>query len=282
MSGIQSHITIAFPVKSPADAKALADKLPLLMPAFAKAQDAVGSVHYSRFLALDETLFFIADIDGNIETLSGDLAKSAGPVFDVIFEHVGNPPPTPVADNSEPFIKWVKHQNIDPLVVYSAFENSSVQDIKSCARAAAFTGNIEQHPLLLSLPLKSTLKAFILDEVVLKSAKSKMNEGATFVGTLHFAHFVPLENHHLGFFTVFDGSFEKYIEDFTEKIAPVFDLLFEYVSDPSPTPVAKNPEAFLNYVAANDIAPIGFYSAYPGLAVQDIKALLVDAKGRIA
>jgi hypothetical protein len=68
----------------------------------AKAQDAIGSVHYSRFLPLDdETLLFLADIDGDLEKLSQDLATAAGPVFDAIFEHVNNPPPTPVASNFE-------------------------------------------------------------------------------------------------------------------------------------------------------------------------------------
>ena len=52
MSGTQGHITITFPIKSPADAKTIAEELPLLMPNFAKAQDAIGTVHYSRFLAL--------------------------------------------------------------------------------------------------------------------------------------------------------------------------------------------------------------------------------------
>ena len=50
---------------------------------------------------------------------------------------------------------------------------------------------------------------------------------------------MPLADTHLGFFTVFDGTFEKYIGDFTEKIGPVFDLMFKYVSDLPPTPVAR-------------------------------------------
>ena len=279
MSGIQSHLTIAFPIKSPTDAKALAEELPPLMPDFAKAQDTVGTVHYSRFLVLgDKTLLFLADIDGEEEKLSGDLAKCAGQVFDAIFKHVENPPPTPVASNSEAFIKWVKHHNIHPAIVYSACGNSSVQEIKACARAAGFTSSCEQHPLLVSLPLKSSLKAFTLEELVLRAAKGKMDKGADSVGTLHFCHFVPLADDHLGFFTVFDGAFDKYIEDFTEQMGPVFDVLFEYVADPPPTPVAKNADAFLKYATASDLSPIGFYRAYPGLAVQDIKTLLADAK----
>ena len=279
MSATQSHITISFPIKSPADAKAVAEELPPLMPDFAKAQDAVGSVHYSRFLPLDdETLLFLADIDGEPEKLSGDLAKSAGPVFDAIFKHVVDPPPTPVASNSDAFIKWVKQHSTDPLIAYSAFENASVQNIKSTAGAAGFKGSGEQHPLLISLPMKSKLKAFVFEEVVLKAAKKKMVEGADSIGTLHFAHFVPLADTHLGFFTIFDGSFDKYIGDFTEKIGPVFDLMFKYVRDPPPTPVAKNAKAFLDYSGAMDRPDIGFYSAYPGVAVQDVRALLADAK----
>jgi hypothetical protein len=279
MSSTQSHITIIFPVKSPADAKAVAEELPPLMPDFAKAQDAIGTIHYSRFLALDDTtLFFIADIDGDLETVSGDLAKSAGPVFDTIFKHVDSPPPSPVANNPSAFVDWVRHHSTNPLIAYSAFANASVQDIKSSARAAGFTGSGEQHPLLISLPMASKLKAFVFEDVVIKAAASKMTAGADSVGTLHFAHFVPLANTHLGFFTIYDGTFEKYMADFTEKIGPVFDLMFKYVSNPSPTPVAQNAEAFLDYATAMNRPAIGFYCAYPGVAVQDVRALLADAK----
>ena len=124
-------------------------------------------------------------------------------------------------------------------VTYIAYGDTSVQDIKSAAHAAAFTGSGEQHPLLISMPMKSKLKAFIFEDVVLKAANKQMTEGANAVGTLHFAHFVPLADTHLGFFTIYDGTFEKYMQDFTEKIGPVFDLMFKYVSDPPPTPWRK-------------------------------------------
>ena len=249
------------------------------MADFAKAQDAIGSVHYSRFLPFDDnSLIFLADIDGELEKLSGDLAKSAGPVFDAIFKHVADPPPTPMASNSDAFIKWVKEHSSNPLIVYSAFGNASVQDIKAATRAAAFKGSSEQSPLLIALPMKSKLSAFIFEDVILKAAAKKMTEGADSIGTLHFAHFVPLADTHLGFFTIFDGTFEKYIGDFTEKIGPVFDLMFKYVSDPPPTPVAKNAKAFLDFSGAMNRPGIGYYSAYPGLAVQDVRALLADAK----
>ena len=246
---------------------------------FAKAEDTIGTVHYSGFVVLgDNTLLFLADIDGDEDDLIGCLAKSSGPVFDAIFEHVQNPPLTPVASNSEALLKWVKDHTTQPLTAYSACENSSVQEIRSRARAAAFRGSSEQHSLLHYLHIKSNRKAFALQHVVLKAALSKMKEGADSIGTLHFAHFVPLPSNRLGFFAIFDGSFEKYTYDFAEKLGPVFDTLFEFVSDPPPTPVEKNPQAFYKWAVANNLPPIGFYSAYPGLAVQDIKALLTDLK----
>jgi hypothetical protein len=51
--GIQSHLTLAFPIKSPADATALAQQLPPLMPDTFKALDVIGTVHYSRFVVLN-------------------------------------------------------------------------------------------------------------------------------------------------------------------------------------------------------------------------------------
>ena len=38
--------------------------------------------------------------------LMTELAKQAGLVFDAIFQHVENPPPTPVANNAEAFVEW--------------------------------------------------------------------------------------------------------------------------------------------------------------------------------
>ena len=95
----QSHLVIDFPIKAPANAKALADELPPLMPDLAKAQDDLGTVHFSRFMVEgDEKLLFLSDIDGEVDEHIERLVESAGPVFDAIFEHVDDPPATPVAE----------------------------------------------------------------------------------------------------------------------------------------------------------------------------------------
>ncbi len=47
----QNHLTVSFPLKSPADAEALPEILQPMMPKLFKAEDAIGTVHYSRFTA---------------------------------------------------------------------------------------------------------------------------------------------------------------------------------------------------------------------------------------
>src|SRR5580658_6324851 len=103
----QSHFTLSFPLKQPSDPKALSDQLTDMMPALLTAEDSIGTIHYSRFTVLSEkTLLFLGDFDGEFGQLMAALAQHAGPVFDAIFEHVVNPPPTPVAEHADAFVEW--------------------------------------------------------------------------------------------------------------------------------------------------------------------------------
>src|SRR5438094_7012472 len=118
----QSHFTLSFPLKSPADAKALEELLPPMMPGLFQAEDAIGTIHYSRFTLLsDKTLLFLGDFDGEFSQLMADLARQAGPVFDAIFEHVDNPRSTPVADNAHAFVEWTAGQLLHPVNLYTAY-----------------------------------------------------------------------------------------------------------------------------------------------------------------
>ena len=85
-------------MKSPADGQALRDKLPGVLPAFSKAADAVGALHYYRLIALDDKQFlFIAEYDGELEAILRAMATKFGPIFDGILSHVDAPPRMPVA-----------------------------------------------------------------------------------------------------------------------------------------------------------------------------------------
>ena len=260
----QSHLVVDFPIAGPANAKALPEELPPVMPDLAKAQDDLGTVHFSRFMVEgDEKLLFISDIDGEVDQHIERLVAVAGPVFDAIFEHVDDPPASPVADNPDRAVKWLKHHVREPLDTYFAYEDASVQDIKACARAAGFTGNASQSPLLTYLSIKSRLQGFAL-KLAARSVRDEGHEGSDSVGTLHFAHWVPFEHNHLGFFTVYDGSLEKYIQDFAEKISPVFDALFPHVQGAPPTPVAKHAEAFYQWALGQQLPTDRVLQRLPG------------------
>src|SRR5258708_12330061 len=116
----QSHFTLNFPLKSPADAKALAEQLPPLMPGLFQAAETIGTIHYSRFTILSEkTLLFLSDFDGEFGQLMADLANAAGPVFDAIFLHVDNSPPIPVANNAAAFLTLTAEHLFLPFIVFT-------------------------------------------------------------------------------------------------------------------------------------------------------------------
>ena len=267
----QNHFTLSFPLKSPADAKAVAEQLPPMMPGLFQATDTIGTIHYSRFTVLSEkTLLFLGDFDGELNQLMGELAKHAGPVFDSIFQHVDNPPPTPIADHADEFVEWTAHHVLTPVNLYTAYPGVTAKEIKAMASAAGLSGAGVLNPFLVILPIKSAL------------AFTGTTHDLDKVGTPHFAQFVPLEDHQVGFFTVYDGSFDTYIADFTKNIGEVFDLIFKFCINPPPSPCRKHLQEFIDFAAGANREPIGFYQAYPGLGVQDIHALIADSKTAVA
>jgi hypothetical protein len=278
----QNHFTLGFPLKSPADAGALAEQLPALMPGLFRATDAIGRVHYSRFTVLSEkTLLFLGDFDGECDQLMADLARLAGPVFDAIFGHVDHPPPTPVAANIDAFSRWTAAHLVRAVNLYTAYPEVTAKKIKALAAAADVSGGGELHPFLVILPIKSYLH-FIAVQLILRARGRGRTKDLDSVGTPHFAQFVPLENNQIGFFTVYDGSFDKYIADFTKNIGQVFDLIFKFTKNPPPSPCRKHLQEFIDFAAGANRVPIGFYQAYPGLSVQDIHALIADSKPQAA
>ena len=60
----QDHLVIDFPIRGPANAKALTEELSPLMPDLAKVQDDLGTVQYSSLsVEEEEKLLFLSDID---------------------------------------------------------------------------------------------------------------------------------------------------------------------------------------------------------------------------
>ncbi len=278
----QNHFTLSFPLKSPADAKAVAERLPPLMPELFKAADAIGTIHYSRFTILsDKTLLFLGDFDGDSSQLMANLARYAGPVFDTIFQHVQNSPAVPVASNVDSFVEWTSSHLIHPVSIYTAYPDVTAKQVKALASVTDATGGGEINPFLVILPMKSKL-ALIEAQLLLRARGHDTTKDLDAVGTPHFAQFVPLENNQVGFFTVYDGSFEKYIADLAMNIGPVFDLIFKFTKNPPPSPCRKHLQEFIDFVTVANRTPIGFYQGYPGLSVQGIHALIADSKSQSA
>src|SRR5882757_3261759 len=253
----QNHFTLSFPLRSPADAKALAEQLPGLMPGLFQATDAIGRVHYSRFTILSEkTLLFLGDFDGEFGQLMADFAKRVGPVFDAIFQHVDDPPSTPVAANVDAFVKWTKSHLIQAVNLYTAYPEVTAKEIKAMASAADVGGVGELRPFLVILPIRSYLH-FVAVKLILRARGKGTTKDLDKVGTPHFAQFVPLEDNQIGFFTVYDGSFDKYIADFTKNIGEVFDLIFKFTKNAPPSPCRKYLQEFVDFAAGANRTPIG-------------------------
>jgi hypothetical protein len=276
----QNHFTLRFPLKTPADAKALAEQLPPLMPEMFQGQDAIGTIHYSRFTLLsDKTLLFLGEFDGEFSQLMGEFAQHAGSVFDAVFQHVVDPPPTPVAQNAAAFVEWAADHLLAAVNLYTAYPDVTANEIKALAAAAGVVGAGDLNLFLVILPMKSRL-ADIETQLILRARGHGTTKDLDKVGTPHFAQFIPLEDNQIGFFTVYDGAFDKYISDFTKNIGPVFDLLFKFTKGAPPSPCRKYLQEFIDFAARANRPPIGFYQAYPGLSVQDIHALIADNKAQ--
>src|SRR3984893_7246527 len=128
----QNHFTLSFPLKSPADAKVLAEQLPPLMPGLFQAADTIGRIHSSRFAILDEkTLLFLGDFDGEFGELMADLAKAAGPAFHAIFLPVDRSPPTPVANTADAFVEWTAEHLLNAATLFSAYPDVTAKEIKA-------------------------------------------------------------------------------------------------------------------------------------------------------
>jgi hypothetical protein len=274
----QSHFTVSFPLTSPTDAEMVAEHLPSLMPRLFRAADTIGTIHYSRFTVLSQkTLLFLGDFDGEFNQLMREFAKQAGSVFDFIFQHVDDPPTIPVVGDADAFAEWMVNHLLISVNLYTAYPGATAKKIKALASAAGITGAGVLNTFLVILPIKSAL-AFTEIKLLLRARGRGTTQDLDKVGTPHFAQFVPLEDHQVGFFTVYDGSFDTYIADFTKNIGEVFDLIFKFCINPPPSPCRKHLQEFIDFAAGANRTPIGFYQAYPGLGVQDIHALIADSR----
>ena len=281
-TGGQGHLTIAFPMKSRAASSAVRDLMAGLQADLYEAADAVGTLHYCRFISLDdEAVYLLADFDGRLEAVLEGLAQHLGPILDPVLRHVSDAPPTPVASNVKEFVAWARAHSIRPFAEYSAYPGATARQIRSEAAESGVElelAGAKQLPLLVIMPMKGRVSIFAVS-AAFQVLMGYLKKGGDAVGTVHFAHLVKLPHNQVGFFTLYDGPFDKYTQDFADTLGPAFDLLFRFTKNPPPTPTSKHARPFSAWVKEHDLSPIAFYSGYPGLQVQDVKALLSAPAG---
>jgi hypothetical protein len=90
------------------------------------------------------------------------------------------------------------------------------------------------------------------------------------IGTIHFARWVIIDNDSRLLFTSnFDGSWENYLRDFSQKTPEGMDRIFGHC-DGYPDGGCRDFEAFKNYVAKYQVTTDLFYAAYPETSVKGV------------
>ena len=135
---VQHPLTLVLPIRPDARAalRAEVDRLQALPPEenpVIAALEAVGTVHFARFVFLDdERLAVITTYDGDFERYIMDFVDHVGPVFDTLLQHVADPPPLPVQQHPEEFLAYVRRHDLGCVgTFYSAYPTRPVVDIRA-------------------------------------------------------------------------------------------------------------------------------------------------------
>jgi hypothetical protein len=133
------------------------------------------------------------------------------------------------------------------------------------------------NPLTFIMPLAEGGDPLALGSA-LGELQPKIDAALEAVGTVHYARFVLLDRSQpdlqpspssigpfsLAVITSFDGDFDVYIQDFVNKLGPIFDALLQFSSDGTElVPVAEHVEELTAYVAAHDASRQPPNSAFP-------------------
>jgi hypothetical protein len=139
---VQTPLTCILPIKSPKDYEQLAALLKVAKPQVDKALSAIGSVHFARFVFMQDNtqLAIITTFDGSFEQYITDFANYIGDIFDALFAHVSDPPPLPVKKNTAQFIKWVDEHNLPHSGFFSAYPQLTVLGILGASPDPQATG----------------------------------------------------------------------------------------------------------------------------------------------
>jgi hypothetical protein len=272
-NGVQSPLNLILPIKSWVQLKELQAVLHIKTRAMLESSDKIGTLHFARFFQFHDNnqLGFFTVYDGSFESYMNDFLKYIGPVFDFLEERVVDGPPIPVEKNAEEWIRWTADHQSEGIGFYSAYPTLSVQDIRTRAGVTRGAEGGKQSPLALVLNMKSPEHLMAARQTITQSLP-KLYAAADAMDTVHFARFIPMGTTALALISDYDGDFEAHVQDLATHLGPMFDELLENAADPPPRPVQKNVRSLVTWVSKHNIKPWIFYTAYPTLSVQDVRA----------
>jgi hypothetical protein len=142
---VQNPLTLVMTARTAEDRRTLQAKLEQLQslpreqnPVIA-ALDAIGTVHFARFVFLDDTrLAVITTYDGPFDPYVNEFLDHIGDVFNDLLQHMADAPPLPVQRHRQEFLDYVRRNDLRCLApFYSAYPDRTVLDVLSSEPGSA-------------------------------------------------------------------------------------------------------------------------------------------------
>jgi len=134
---IQQSLNVVMEIKKPlaVHAEALKQIIVYGAPRIELRLQQARHVHFAffEFLENDSKLVLHTIFDGDFDAYIEHFALQIGPLFDLLFEHIDNAPPLPVAEFPKEFIDAIRLHNKQPAgrYFYSAYPMRTVADINA-------------------------------------------------------------------------------------------------------------------------------------------------------
>ena len=134
---VQNPLTLVMTIRSTDDHRILQAKLgdlqslPRDRNPVITALDKIATVHFARFVFLDETrLAVITTYDGDFDVYVNEFVDHIGDVFNDLLQHMDDAPTLPVQQNRQEFLDYVHRNDLRCLPpFYSAYPERTVLDI---------------------------------------------------------------------------------------------------------------------------------------------------------
>lgn len=134
---VQNPLTLVMTIRSTDDHRILQSKLgdlqslPRARNPVITALDKIATVHFARFVFLDETrLAVITTYDGDFAAYINEFVDHIGDVFNDLLQHMADAPPLPVQQHRQEFLDYVLRNDLRCLgPFYSAYPERTVLDI---------------------------------------------------------------------------------------------------------------------------------------------------------